>query len=288
MNAIAAPVTPMREAGWMPQLAARPMYPASIHAPKVPLNQLGWMGAAPAGPALISMGAPIAGAVTTSILAADTAVGAAAGPIGMAVGAVIGVIAGLWAAHDARAAGAKNENAALSSAIQAFDGSLQAIFQAANAGTLSAADAITQCESVLQLYWQHMAPYMSGPGRADNSGAGQSCGTYVPGVTTPCNSGKKCDKTCTAGCCYGCNGIWPTILYAIKVFQSGGGTLYVCTAYGDKYGLAQRDGYNLTYTPPAASASGAVSSIESALTGGSGSSMLPLLLLGLAAFLVLK
>ena len=273
MTRIAAPITPIRELGWLPAYASRPLYPASIEAPKVPLHQLGWVGATPIGPAVTSVAAPIAGAITSSLVA-DTAAGAWAGPIGAGVGAVIGIIAGLWAAHDARVAGAKTENAAVASAVVAFDGSLKAIFQAANSGQLAPSDAVSALQQTLGYYWSSMAPYQSGPGRADASHGGAACGSV------------KCNKSCTAGCCVGCLDLTPAITAAIGVFQAGGGTITVPQVYGDKYGLKTRSSYTLTYTPPSVAQS--VTGELAALTSGSGGSILPLLLLGVAAFLVLK
>ncbi len=95
----------------------------------------------------------------------------------------------------------------------------------------------------------------------------------------------KCDKSCTASCCVGCLDIMPSIQNAMAVFSSPtGGTASIRKVFGDSYGLATRGGYTLTYTPPVG-VSGALSSIESSLGGGS---IMPLLLVGLAAFLVLK
>jgi len=274
MSRIEAPATPIRELGWLPAYASRPMLPASIHAPKVPLNQLGWIGAS--GAQVLSLTAPGA-VIGGSAIATAAGAGAWAGPIGAGVGVIVGVIVSLWAAHAARAAGAKNENQAVSSAVKAFDASLAAIFQAANSGQLSPQDAVSACQQNLDLYWQHMQPYQSGPGRSDSSHGGTMC---PPKADTS-------SKACTAGCFVGCYDLAPATANAIAVFQAGGGVAHVPTVFGDKYGLAQRSSYTLTYTPPAG-VGGAVSSIESALTGGSGGSILPLLLVGIAAFLVLK
>lgn len=227
-------------------------------------------------PQILGASAPIAGVAAgaaVSSLAAGTTLGSFAGPIGAAVGAVIGIIAGLFAAHDARAAGAKNENSAVAALIPAFDQGLQAIFQQANGGTISAAEAIQACQSLIQTWWTQISPYQSGPGRADASGHGANCGTPVPG--SPCTGmvgGHFCDKSCTAGCCVGCQDLQDTIDQAIAVFQNGGGTVTACTVAGDKYGLTARPSYTLTYAPPAGAA-GVAASL------GLGSLSLPLLLL---------
>src|SRR5208337_288467 len=99
------------------------------------LSGLRGLGSTPIGPTVVGASAPIAAAaVTLPSVSSALGLGAAAGPIGAGIGVLVGVIAGLWAAHDARAAGAKSENQALNSALTAFDASLRAIFQAANTG----------------------------------------------------------------------------------------------------------------------------------------------------------
>lgn len=237
------------------------------------LGNLGAQGVSTAG--LLSTGAAVGTTAAVSSLAAGTALGSFAGPIGAGVGALVGIIAGLWSAHNARAQGAKTENAAASSAIQAFDQSLQAIFAAANSGSISASDASSLCSQLYQQYWAGMAPYMVGAGRADGSGGGARC----PNI--------QCNKSCTVGCCLGCSIVFPIVgAYApggaaeLAFSGAGGavtpwftppGTVNVPTVQGDSYGLAGRPGYSLTYTPPAGSTpSGAAGAVTSAL-GLSGS-----------------
>lgn len=251
-------------------------YPATVRAPKIPLYQLGARGlrglrasrlgsSTPLplweliGPAVVAKGGGAAASALESA-AAGAAQGAAFGPIGMAVGAVAGAIAGLWASHAARAAGAKNENVAVNSAVVAFDGSLKAIFGAANSTEMStqitASEAITLLAQTLQSYWAGMAQFMTGPGAADASQGGTKCQT-VAVCNQQSSPGLKCDKSCTAGCCVGCDVITPTINQAIAIFRAGGGTLNVCEVYGSGYGATTRQSYTLTYTPPAATAAAA-------------------------------
>jgi hypothetical protein len=227
-----------------------------------------------------------AGVATTAIASSSafsgTWVGAAAGPIGAAVGLVVGVIAALWSAHEARAKGATTENQFLNSAVTAFDGSLKAIFQAANAGQISASDAISMLGSLMPTFWASVANYQHLPGTADASHGGVNCGTYIPGQTTPCtpSGAPACNKSCTASCCVGCHDFMPTVQYAAYIFsQPNGGSLNVCEVYGDHYGLNDRAQYTLTYTPPA----GSGGAVASAL-GLSGSTVLgiPTWLLALA------
>ena len=182
----------------------------------------------------------------------------AGGPIGAAVGALAGLIKGIFADHAANIAGAKTENAAVSAALQAFDASLQAIFQAANAGQVTGTQAAGAAQQVLQTFWQSMGSFTTGAGRADASKGGMNC------------SGLKCDKKCTVTCCVGCADLAPTIAQAVQVLSSPtGGTVTASTVYGDKYGLTQRAGYSLTYTPPAAgSAAGLASAVTSSTVAG--------------------
>lgn len=280
-------------AGAIPRHMYRPA--PTLMAPKVPLYQLGALAADPAK--IVGSTAPVAAAGTAfaitaaaggTVAAGGAAWGAVAGPVGAAVGLLIGIIAGLWAAHEARAKGAKQENTIVNSVVQTFDAALRAIFAAANSNdptqSIPASEAISQCEQLLAQCWQKLAQVRGLPGVADNSGSGANCGTYVPGVTTRCSPKKPCDKSCTAGCCVGCNDLWPTILDAIAVFQNpNGGTVNTCTVYSSKYGAAQRGGYSLTYQPPVMAS--AVSSLENALTGGS---LLPLLAIGALAFFALR
>jgi hypothetical protein len=200
------------------------------------------------GPAVV---APSGGTAASALASASAGASQGlkvGGPIGAGIGAVAGAIAGIWASHAARAAGAKSENQALNSALIAFDASLQNIFGAANARQITAVEAITLLQGTLAYYWQGMAKYMVGPGRADGSAGGTKCTSVVV-----CNQqsapGLSCNSSCTAGCCVGCDVFTPTINQAINIFQQNGGTLTVCPVYGNtKYGANSRPSYTLTYS----------------------------------------
>lgn len=235
----------------------------------------GLRGLGEAGAQILGTSAPIAAIGTTigvSSLAAGTALGSFAGPIGAGVGALVGIIAGLWSAHAARAKGAQTENVAINSALQAFDGSLQAVFQAANSGSVTGAQAAQVCQQILQQFWQGMAPFTTGPGRADASNLGANCGTVNP--ASPCSgmlNGHKCNSSCTATCCVGCQDLVPTIASAISALSSPtGGTMTACNVAGSSYGASGRGSYTLTYTPPqVSSVAGAAASLTSDLSVGS-------------------
>jgi len=271
-----------------------------IVAPRVPLYQLGAerLGALGQGVATsaIQTGSQIAAQSskaqgTVSIIGGSISASfkgfASGGPVGAVIAGVASLITGFWSAHNARVAGAKAENQIVNSAVIAFDQSLKAIFSAANASdstqALDPATAAQQCQALYATWWQAVAPYTHGAGEADASGGGATCSILAAKQATH----NQCGKSCTAGCCVGCMDVYPAIQAAVAVFQAGGGTMQVPTVFSSKYGVKQRAGYSLTYSP--ASIAGSAASILSALTGGSsGSSLLPIALLAIGAFLVLR
>jgi hypothetical protein len=247
---------------------------------RIQLRRLGGLGAPVNVTPLVATGATVG----TSVGLAST-IGVWAGPVGAAAGAIVGIIAGLWSAHNARVKGAKAENQIVGSAVQTWDAGMRAIFQAANSGQITGADAGQLVSQLLQQYWGAVQQAKGMPGVADNSGYGGNCGSYTAGVTQACSPGHPCSKSCTSGCCVGCNDLWPSSLEAIALLNNPkGGSVNICTVYSDKYGLAQRGGYTLTYTPPRASAAGSVggaaasalSSLTGGLTGGSSVAGIPL------------
>jgi len=282
-----------------------------VDAPNLPLYQ-GGLGQA--GPAIVSTAGGAAAAIVPSALTSTgvIAAGSLAVPlIGVGIALVTSLIAGFWSAHEARAKGATTENAAVSSAVQAFDSTMKAIFAAANSSNvqqnISAAQAVTLCQQAYTKFWQGVCSFTQGPGRADTSSCGANCGGPT-NFAAPCAGmpgGHKCDSSCTVSCCVGCQDIKPAVDQAVALFQSGqGGTITVCAVASSKYGLGARGAYSLTWTPPTlpspvASASSAVSSVASGIESLFGASPSPagassspnLLLLGalaLGAFLVLR
>ena len=223
----------------------------------VPPAGLGsWLGAPVNTAGLVSTGSAIA--TTSAIPSLLPELTSWAGPIGAGVGALVGIIAGLWAAHNQRVKGAKEENQIVGSAVSTWDGGMQAIFAAANSGQITGAQGAQLVGQLLSSYWSAVGQAKGLPGVADNSGSGSNCGSYTSGVTTPCSPGHPCTKSCTAGCCVGCNDLWTSSLDAIAVLNNpNGGTFSTCTVYSSSFGLAQRPGYSLTFTPPpAATAAG--------------------------------
>lgn len=222
-----------------------------------------WRGlGAISAPKILGSTASVA-AAGAGLAATAAGLGAAAGPIGAGVGALVGIIAGLWSAHDARVAGATNENSAVSSAVQAFDAAMQAIFQYANSGQVTAAQAAQQVQSVYQTYWQEIAPYQTGPGTGDASHGGLNC----PQLAAAQAKSNQCNSSCTVGCCVGCMDLYPGVQNALAVFANpSGGVASFPTVFGGPFGYAGRPGYSLTYTPPPA---GSAAGVASAVTSGS-------------------
>jgi hypothetical protein len=302
MNTVIAPAVPLYQQGYGAVRHARRFSHLAV-APKIPLHSLGWMGANV--PGLISIGATIGTKVATpGIVAATGATGVAAGALTAGIGAgvaiLVGVIAGLWAAHEKRVAGAKAENDAINSAVQTFDAGIKAIFAAANSSdptqNVTGAQASQQVQTLISTFFAQMAPYTHAAGAADASNGGANCGwtSLAPGSDScivPANV-HHCDKSCTATCCVGCQDLMPTVMQAQAAFASPtGGSVKVCTVVGSKYGAVTRSSYTLTYTPPKITVSSGVSSILSDLTGSGStgsSNWLPWALAGLAAFLVLR
>lgn len=219
------------------------------------------------GPAVVAPSGGTAASVALSSASGASMGLAVGGPIGAGIGAIAGAIAGAWAAHAARAKGATTENAAMNSAVIAFDTSIKAVFAGANSGQITGSQAAGLCQTIMQSYWAGMAPFQTGPGRADASHGGAACGTLNPGG--PCIGmigGPKCNSACTAGCCVGCQDLYPTILSAIAVFNSTtGGSITACNVSGSGYGGQTRAAYTLTYTPPAATTAAGLANTASSL-----------------------
>lgn len=304
----------MYQQGWAPPVHSR-RFGNLCTAPKIPLHQLGWLGheyglgaTAPAtgsagfgpwtliGPAIVDPTGSTAKSALKSAGAGAAQGATFGGPIGAGIGAIAGAIAGIWASHAARVKGAKAENQAINSAVQAFDAGIKAIFDAANSSDPNTAITGPQAaQLVQQLYgqfWQEMLPFTHGPGAKDSSGGGANCGSSQLNPAGPCAGtpqGHKCDGNCTATCCVGCQDLYPVMLQAVAVFNNpSGGSVQVCTVVGSKYGANQRAGYTLTYTPPAitSSAAGLLSELTGGASGGSSSTLL-LIAAAAAAFFLL-
>jgi len=277
---------------------------ARVYAPKTPLYQLGYwdLRGLGTGAQIVSTAAPLAAVGTTAGLEAFAVAGTSvAGPIGAAVGAIVGIIGGLMAAHDLRVKQAKNENAAVNLGVPGYDQGLRQLQQAYKAGTISAADVQQGISVLLQNFWQEVAPNIQ-PGRN-----GCNNGTTCPPDTSP--SRQPCQGNIGAACCVGCYPLTESItnpdgVLAALAGQStstgGPHTAQIMAVGASKYGTSYRAPYSLDFTPPPPPPAPSLSNISSGLTSlidsvtglpvsaaaGAPSSIMPLLLIGAALYLV--
>jgi hypothetical protein len=154
---------------------------------------------------------------------------------------------GLLAAHDKRMKQAKDENQALGIAVESFQSDIKQVFDMANRGGITASDAQNALAAMHDSFWSYMKQFQM---------ASTPCPPGIDDVQNGCwytyrqTKNGNCGKTCTAGCCVGCNVIVPVIQRAITVFRNGGGSVHVCEIPGNKYGFVDQPGYDLTYTSP--------------------------------------
>lgn len=285
MATVAAPFAPLHSMGALhydhARVHRRHKLGAAVRNPHAPLYQLGYFGAAAQ---IVGAAAPIA-AAGTSAIAAGTAAGAWAGPIGAGVGAVVGIIAGLLAGHELRAKQAKNENSAVNIAVNGFDSDVRQIQQAFASGQIDASGVLQAVATVMPGYWTVVTPQLQ-PGR-NGCNSGSSCPVETPGK-------QPCVGSIGAGCCIACYQLTPGItgpngiVAAVQGQSQSTKGQYIAEipeVFGSSYGASTRGAYTLDFTPTAASSSGITGALSS-ITGGS--SLMPLLLIGGLAWLVLR
>jgi len=215
-------------------------------------------------------GAAVGGVVASNAVAgAALSTGLATAGITAGIGAGVAVILALFAAHKARVAGAKSENAAVGILVPQAQQELQKIASLYNSGQLSQQDALTYIQQVATAFQQGIAPYQTGPGQHTTACASS---TVPPG--TPCN------KNCTAGCCVYCNNIIQWVAAATAAVQSAtGGTAQMNQVYGSpQYGYSGQGAWSLQFAPPG----GSTSSLASAVSGSVEGVPLWVILAGLA------
>lgn len=190
-------------------------------------------------------GATGVGTAVTGAAIVGTSIATAALTAG--IGAGVGIILALFAAHKARVAGAKNENAAVGILVPQAQQELQQIAQLYTTGQITQAEALQYTPQVLTNFQQGIAPYQTGPGQ--HTMACSSSGS------TPCN------KSCTAGCCVFCNNIQQWVAAALAAIQAGSGTAQMNQVYGSpQYGYSGQAAWSLTFTAPAPGTVAGVSS----------------------------
>lgn len=189
---------------------------------------------------------------------------------------ILGVVGGLLKAHEVRLRNAKNENQYIQQVTAAYDEGLKQLFSDANAGNLTASEAINECHAISKWCWDQISSWQGQAGIA----ATPCVSNFHPAPPDADNNdGTICNKQCTAGCCVGCNDLDSGIENCIYVFSQGGGTAKIPTVNPSpsKYDNPGRVGYTLTYSPPPLSSALApvtdslispVTEAISSLTGG--------------------
>jgi len=303
---VLAPEIPLHSlgAGTRGPLVVRHRQPSRrVYAPKTPLYQLGYWDLRGLGTAAQVVGAtaPIAAVATTAAISSFTAAGSIAGPIGAGVGAIVGLIAGFMAGHELRKKQAQNENAAVNLGVPGYDQGLRQLQQAYKAGTISATDVQQGVSVLLQNFWQEVAPNIQ-PGR-NGCSSGATCPTEIPGK-------QPCQGNIGAACCVGCYPLTQSItnpdgvlaaLAGQSTSKGGPFTAQIMAIGASSYGTSYRAPYSLDFTPPppppVASITGGLTSLIDTVTGlpistaagaaaGAPSSLMPLLLIGAALYLV--
>lgn len=208
-----------------------------------------------------SVGAAAASAaIHAASIGASVGASAAIGAATAGIGAAIGIILALFAAHQARVAGAKNENAAVNLAVPNAQSELQQIVSLYNSGQLTASLAAQYVAQVAANFQAAIAQYQTGAGQHSiacvaGSSVNSKTGSWA---STPCN------KNCTAGCCVYCNTILQWVSAVTQAITAGGGTAQMGGITGDaKYAGMNLPAWTLNVTPPAP---GSVAGVTSDLT----------------------
>jgi hypothetical protein len=170
----------------------------------------------------------------------------------MAAIAVSGVqalskIAGaLFAAHTARLAAAKSENAAVANIIAPFDQDVAQLVQIWNTGQADPATFINYVKEVDNNVYNYMKSLVGRSGTAWSDSNGMA---------------GKCDKTCTAACCVYFGDLGPVLSGMIqaaggtgkwgpndpRIQRTAGGTVISAPkVFASKYGGVDRAGYSVT------------------------------------------
>lgn len=156
------------------------------------------------------------------------------------------LLGALLAAHKARLAGAKNENAAVAQVISPFDDFIKQAVQYYNTGQVSSADFINYVAQFDAKLYSYMKSFVGHPGTAWDDATGMA---------------GKCDKKCTAACCVYYGDLGPVLSNLITAaggqgkwgandprlsMQAGGAVIQVPEVFASKYGGVDRKGYQIT------------------------------------------
>ena len=195
-----------------------------------------------------------------------------------AVTVVASVVSKLFAAHTARLADATNENQAADLLIPAFDADMKEINTLYNAGSITAAEAVSYLGEVVSNCETYLLKQVGKTGTAWLSVAATGAPNALPGPT--------CNKSCTVGCCLFWNNLRPAV-YGVGVNAATGAVSAIAgkasgTPVGNNphvsyvpeiyppsdtaYGNYQRAAYTLTWTPPASGAAAKAVAATKAVT----------------------
>lgn len=221
---------------------------ARSHAP-FPMLGAGWSQVISTGPS-IAASVGTQAAVTSGAIAAGGLL-ATALPV---VGVVIGVfIASLLAAHAARVAGAKSENAALNQLVPAVQNSFTKIADAYSSGQIDATGAAQAAAAVRDDFWSTMARFENNPGQAGGPGTCRNTGSQA-GPAGPMTHTVPCDKSHTASTCVGCIWVDNYADQLSQLIQQGKtGTFQLQGSIpGNKYGFSGAPALSVTLQTPSA------------------------------------
>jgi hypothetical protein len=156
------------------------------------------------------------------------------------------LLGALLAAHKARLAGAKTENAAVAQVIAPFDDFVKQAVQYYNTGQVDASTFINYVSQFDATLYSYMKSFVGHAGTAWNDQTGMA---------------GKCDKTCTAACCVYFGDLGPVLSNLITAaggkgkwgandprlsVQAGGAVIQVPEVFASKYGGVDRKGYQIT------------------------------------------
>jgi hypothetical protein len=158
--------------------------------------------------------AAVGGGASTGVAvggSAGAAAGAATAAVTAGIGIAIGVAVMLWAKHEARIKGAKNENAAMNIAMPGWLEAIQGIILQYNQGKIDAPTTTAELVALRNLVFTSLQKYNHTPGVDWSGGGGQ------PGLTVQKYWGIPCDKHCTIGCCLFNNVVGPATNNAVAL-----------------------------------------------------------------------
>lgn len=187
-------------------------------------------------------GVGVATSATGTIAGAAMTAGITAG-----IGIAIGIAITLWMKHEARIAGAKEENSQWNEIFPAWSEMMQGIFQAYNSGQIDKPTAAAEVLQAKTLAYNAAQKMVGTPGT--NWTGGQVNG--IPGgLISRLYWKATCDKHCTVGCCLFNNVVGPASNQALDMF-TGNTTqkvINVPKTFSSSYGYSGSAAFQLVMT----------------------------------------